>query len=243
MAKKTDNMLEALQLSEAESAEEALSAIEMSESGGNVKVIKGWPVVLVLLLGLLGLMGLSFGLGYRSGARAVRAGESSFSWLVDSPASSSPAEGVKRPSTEASPERGGAAASRPAAASADEPAALSSRNLGTSESSMGSGTTPAVSSEADKAFEATESRFTVLVFTANNSAFGRGVAEQNQRHLEQLGYPAVSARKKGSKVVLYVGAYASRQEAVEAQNRVRQAPGPGGREMPFRDAYIVNIPR
>lgn len=96
---------------------------------------------------------------------------------------------------------------------------------------------------ADAAFADPANRFTLLVFTADGTEFGREMATVNHANLSAQGFAAILPLERGGKVLLHVGAYGSFAAAEQARTKVAKAPGPDGRQTPYAGAYVVNINR
>ncbi len=98
-------------------------------------------------------------------------------------------------------------------------------------------------SPADRAFADPRNTFTVLVFTADDSEFGRERAQENYSHLLSKGLDAITPRQRGGWVYLYVGAYPSKAAANQAMTQVALISGPNGSGTPYASAGVRNIPR
>lgn len=260
MAKHRDNMLEALQASVVSDSQSGATA-----GGGGVDPPAGSAAMggagrMVLPLGpgaflvlQLVLLVLAFMAGQASsGPDTVQArvpGEESAS-VAGAAAMGGPLEDpVSRGQAEAK----GAAAANPA--QDDEVLSTRPGNAERGARRPGAGTqltprpTPGQesadnsASPADLAFADPANRFTLLVFTADGTDFGRQMAAVNHDNLSAQGFAAVNPRERGGKVLLHVGAFASVAAAKKARGRVAAAPGPGGRQTPYSGAYVVNITR
>ena len=98
-------------------------------------------------------------------------------------------------------------------------------------------------SVADAAFADPANRFTLLVFTADGTDFGRERATANHANLSAQGFAVITPRERGGKVLLQVGAFGSFAAAEQVRTKVAAAPGPDGRQTPYAGAYVVNITR
>jgi hypothetical protein len=101
---------------------------------------------------------------------------------------------------------------------------------------------PGPNTPAEIAFADPANRYTVVVFTAEDSEFGNQRAWAIHDYLVKQGYPAVRPRPWEGDVKVFVGAMGKMAEARQMEAKVRQDPGPdSGR--PFYDAYVDNIGR
>lgn len=105
------------------------------------------------------------------------------------------------------------------------------------------GSTVRAGTAADAAFADPANRFTLLVFTANGTDFGREMASVNHANLGAQGFAVITPRERGGKWLLHVGAFGSFAAAEQVRTRVANAPGPEGRQTPYAGAYVVNITR
>jgi hypothetical protein len=118
--------------------------------------------------------------------------------------------------------------------SGQQPGAASAGSAGSAGSAV---------SAADAAFADPANRFTLLVFTADGTDFGREMASVNHANLSAQGFAAIDPLERGGQVLLHVGAYGSFAAAEQARTKVANAPGPDGRQTPYAGAYVVNINR
>ncbi|MCP3914940.1 MAG: hypothetical protein GY711_05255 [bacterium] len=100
---------------------------------------------------------------------------------------------------------------------------------------------PSAPNPADAAFLAPQNKFTVLVCTYDDTEYGRDRAWETFQHLGSLGFAAVTPRRQGGRLFLFVGASDSYQKLAELEKELKSASGPSGQRQPFRDAYRVNI--
>lgn len=101
----------------------------------------------------------------------------------------------------------------------------------------------AVLSAADEAWMDPANRFTVLVFSAEDTPFGEERTWASYEHLGALGFPVVTPRRGGqpNMIRLFVGAAPSTEDLRKLNQLVSQAPGPDGPNRPFLDAILDNI--
>jgi len=114
---------------------------------------------------------------------------------------------------------------------------------GSSAQRPGEASSVRAGSAAEAAFADPANRFTLLVFTANGTDFGREMASVNHANLGAQGFAVIPPRERGGKVLLHVGAFGSFAAAEQVRTRVANAPGPDGRQTPYAGAYVVNITR
>lgn len=135
---------------------------------------------------------------------------------------------------------GGAASAAPAAPRGGERAPLTSPRPET----PGGGTSPAqaAQSPADRAFLDPASEFTVVVYTAENSEYGRQQAWTVHDYLSGKGYPVVQPRAWKGQVKIFVGAGGRVSDLKDLEAQVRKDPGPDGTQ-PFYDAYVDKTTR
>ena len=187
----------------------------------------------------LGLLVLVFSIGYLVGqgedsARAAesRGGESGAPIDLSHPAGAG-SGGETAPLTP--PRPGGA---EPGAGVGSSGTALS-RERGEGASAAGGARR---ASEAERAFLDPENRYTVVVFTAENSAFGKDRAWAIHDYLASKGYPVVDPRIWKGEVKIFVGAAPTTGGLADLEARLRKDPGPNGTR-PFYDAYVDNADR
>jgi hypothetical protein len=113
----------------------------------------------------------------------------------------------------------------------------------TSVQGQGGNSASGALSVADAAFADPANRFTLLVFTADGTDFGRERASANHANLSAQGFAVITPRERGGKVLLQVGAFGSFAAAEQVRTKVAAAPGPDGRQTPYAGAYVVNITR
>ena len=113
----------------------------------------------------------------------------------------------------------------------------------TSVQQQGGDSASIVVSAADAAFADPANRFTLLVFTADGTDFGREMASVNHANLSAQGFAVITLQERGGKVLLQVGAFGSFAAAEQVRTKVAAAPGPDGRQTPYAGAYVVNITR
>lgn len=95
---------------------------------------------------------------------------------------------------------------------------------------------------ADRAFLDPVNKYTVVVFTAENSEFGEQRAWSIHDYLLGKGYPVVLPRHWKGQVKIFVGAAGRLSELQDLEARLRKDPGPDGTQ-PFYDAYVDNVGR
>jgi hypothetical protein len=262
MAKRRDNMLEAFQAStEADSQAEGGSAMGGGTStpgrslGGGSRGMH-LPMgagTFLLLQGVL--LVLAFLAGQASGGSGTVQAQGQDEWpsgpILEGQAS------VGDPSADATADRGSAQVPNlvPNLANpAQGGGVLSTRpdrgaRRGGTASQGSSGQRPGEASSvragtaADAAFADPANRFTLLVFTANGTDFGREMASVNHANLGAQGFAVITPRERGGKWLLHVGAFGSFAAAEQVRTRVANAPGPEGRQTPYAGAYVVNITR
>ena len=126
---------------------------------------------------------------------------------------------------------------------ARRPGTVSQGTSGQQPEEAAAGSAGRAGSAADAAFADPANRFTLLVFTADGTEFGREMATVNHANLSAQGFAAILPLERGGKVLLHVGAYGSFAAAEQARTEVAKAPGPDGRQTPYAGAYVVNINR
>jgi len=154
----------------------------------------------------------------------------------------SPQAPSQAPSQASTAPNGGVLSTRPGRSNrgARRPAAGSEA---TSVQGQGGNSASGALSAADAAFADPANRFTLLVFTADGTDFGRERASANHANLSAQGFAVITPRERGGKVLLQVGAFGSFAAAEQVRTKVAAAPGPDGRQTPYAGAYVVNISR
>ena len=213
MARRRENMLEALQASADQPPSQPAGGIPparaASEPHGTVAQGMTLPLGTVpFLLLQLGLMGLVFAMGYL-------AGQGSDTVLA--------ADGVVEVELQA-PDASGVEAAP----------------LGTQGSQEAAGQ-PQVSGP-EVAFMDPSNKYTVVVFTAENSDFGKNRAWAIHNYLMDQAYPVVRPRLWKGEVKIFVGAAPTTGGLADLEARLRKDLGPDGTR-PFYDAYVDNADR
>ncbi|MEE8468529.1 MAG: hypothetical protein V3T22_08745 [Planctomycetota bacterium] len=116
---------------------------------------------------------------------------------------------------------------------------------------IASGTSPVGPARADpdaptaleRAFLDPAYDFTVSVFSADDTEYGRGRIRAVRDHLLDLGYPAVIPPKSPypDRGVVCAGAAASQHDLLELRDRLRLEVGIDGRGRLCQDAWVDNI--
>lgn len=181
-------------------------------SGEGMTLPLGTMPFLLLQLGLLVLV---FSIGYLvgQGSEPVQAGAGGDPIDLQSPTGSGVALGSSEPAVQVTPAR---------------------------PDDQGPG--PEVPSAAERAFLDPANKYTVVVFTAENSEFGKSRAWAMHDYLADQTYPVVEPRHWKGEVKIFVGAAPTTGGLADLEVRLRQDPGPDD-SRPFYDAYVDNADR
>ena len=93
---------------------------------------------------------------------------------------------------------------------------------------------------ADQAFLDPANAYTVVAITYDDTENGRDRAIDTYRHLQAAEFDVVYPRRKGGKLLIFVGASPGYRDLESVESRLRRTAGPNG-QMAFTGAYRVNI--
>lgn len=220
MARRRENMLEALQASADQPPSHPAGGIPPVRAASEPHVTTAQGVTLPLgtvpfLFLQLGLVGLVFAIGYLAGqgSAPALAAEGDGEFELQAPGASDP---------------GGSGL----------PVAAPLTTQGPDEA----GGPVQGSSPAEVAFMDPSNKYTVVVFTAENSDFGKNRAWAIHDYLVNQSYPVVHPHLWKGEVKIFVGAAPTTGGLADLEARLRKDLGPDGTR-PFYDAYVDNADR